>query len=350
MRKIYVCHQFMVKSHFKALYDCAHLYGYQIADYIVLGRKNIQKDFENEWHKRKYFSAVRGIVSAELKLVKLRFLRNELIIVGIAPYDDLMLRYSKVFGKNKSIYFTSWQYWDGNKFHKGELENKEEFEKTITRNFKGIACVSKKSSEGVAKFGLPVEIVNHAIESDRYKVKNQYKREGKYIFLGELNKRKNIDLILKYMKDHPQDQIAIDFVGDGVMKENLVRAAKYDSRIRYLGRWEKTQIEQKLHCYDFLMLPSHKEPFGIVLLEALTCGVPCIVSNALGPKEIIANGKNGFVFDREDETGFEKVMKVSMEMDDEHYHEMCRNAVKDSAKYSSKAIIKKWMALIKKVN
>src|SRR5690606_19105750 len=46
---------------------------------------------------------------------------------------------------------------------------------------------------------------------------------------------------------------------------------------------------------DSLMLLSEKESFGLVLVEAMACGVPCIGTNVGGIPEVIDHGKNGFV-------------------------------------------------------
>ena len=166
--------------------------------------------------------------------------------------------------------------------------------------------------------------------------------------MGRFEKVKNIPVILKYFYKHRDKDITIDFVGDGALKQEIIKATNRDRRIHYLGKWSKTDIKNKLSSYDFLILPSLKEPFGIVLLEALTSGVPCIVSDAIGPAEIIQNDYNGFVFELTRKDGFESAMDQSLSISEARYSEMCLNAIKDSDKYSSREIIKKWMALFEK--
>lgn len=349
MKKIYICHQFMEKSHFKALYDCATIYGYEVADFIVLSQESIFGEFVRRYNEGKYGEAIKQFFRAEIKIIKLRMLRNELMIVGIAPYDKLMNRFAKVFGRNRCIYFTSWQDWSGKKCPRGSIQNKERFEYEIKSCFKGVASVSSKTAQETEKFGLPIAVVNHAIDSENYSFKKNQKRMYKYIFLGRFEKIKNIETILKYMSSHLEADIEFDFVGDGILKQEICKAEKKDNRIHYLGKWTKVDIKRRLCNYDFLVLPSWKEPFGIVLLEALASGVPCIVSDAMGPKEIISNYYNGLIFELKERNGFEKVMNYSISMKDEEYSTMCLNVEKEINKYSSKEIVKKWISLLEGV-
>jgi len=200
-------------------------------------------------------------------------------------------------------------------------------------------------------------VVNHAVDIEKYVIKPVFEKKGKCIYLGKLIQLKNISAILKYMEHNKEADVKIDFVGDVPMsdpkgeriKKEILRAAKQDSRINYLGKWCKEQIQNNLQQYDFLILPSLEEKFGIVLIEALACGVPCIVSNAFGPREIIKDGYSGFVFDLKDKDGFAKAMKRASLLSDEAYAKMCEHALEESKKYSSEHLIKEWVSLIKEV-
>ena len=58
---------------------------------------------------------------------------------------------------------------------------------------------------------------------------------------------------------------------------------------------------QALNAADALVLPSVAEAFGLVLVEAMACGLPVIACRAHGPAEIIADGKTGWLIRPDDE-------------------------------------------------
>lgn len=348
MKKIYICHQYYEPTHFKALYDCAQNYGYQVMDLIVLNPvsaiKHRQKIIEqqgikaaDEWYNRNFVN--QG---------NLWLLKDEIVIIGVAPYDRLLAQYQVVLRENHSIYMTSWTNWHSDDVPYPYKDNKAGFMETLINDINGVACVSKKAESEISSWNSTTQVVNHAIDIENYVCKKTFIRKGKYVFLGRLIELKNIDVIIKYLKEHPRKKISIDFIGDGALKNTLSQYADNDKRIRLLGYMSKKEIKNKLHEYDYLILPSHHEAFGIALLEALAGGVPCIVSDTDGSSEIISQNKNGIVFQLSDTSGFERAMDYSMDMSDEQYISMCDNAIAESKKYDVKEVVKKWISLFER--
>jgi len=62
----------------------------------------------------------------------------------------------------------------------------------------------------------------------------------------------------------------------------------------------KNEPERYLADFDVLVLPSHNEPFGRVLIEAMALGVPVIAADCGGIPEIVADGEDGFLFPLDD--------------------------------------------------
>lgn len=350
MKNIYICHQYYDKSHFEAIYKCAEKNGYLVKDYIVLGKRHIINRMGKKIiYEHDVFGAIKECVESFLKILSLRKLHNEILIVGLAPYDTLMNRYERVFSNNKAIYFTSWQFWDGSKFPRGRKDNKAKFERILSKNFVGSACVSMVTERQVKLFTKNTSVVNHSIDVSAYRkrtVDRDIKETRKYLYLGRLEDVKNIDLILDWLSINPNANVEISFAGSGSLQEKLVDAEKFDNRIRFLGRLPKTEIKNKLCSYDFLLLPSKEEPFGIVLIEALAAGVPCIVSDALGPDEIIEDGKVGFKFGLEQGIqGFSVAMERSLSITPESYWRMVENCIENSNQYSPEEIFRRWEKL-----
>lgn len=85
-------------------------------------------------------------------------------------------------------------------------------------------------------------------------------------------------------------------VGDGPERsrmEELCRELGRCEDIRFLGKLEA--IEEVLSVSDLFLMPSEKESFGLAALEAMSCEVPVISSNAGGLPELNINGQSGFV-------------------------------------------------------
>jgi glycosyltransferase involved in cell wall biosynthesis len=61
------------------------------------------------------------------------------------------------------------------------------------------------------------------------------------------------------------------------------------------GRVGQTELASILRSADCLILPSRFDSFGMVVPEAMACGLPVIVSDMVGAKELVADGRNGFI-------------------------------------------------------
>ncbi len=350
MKRVYICHQYYEKAHFKALYDCARDYGYQVMDLIVLNPasavKHRQKLIEKEGQK----AADKWYQNNFINQGKLWLLRDEIVIIALAPYDRLLAQYQGVLAQNHSILITSWKDWNSGDVPYPFPENRKGYMETLTNYIDGVACVSRKAEEEISPYNKVTQVVNHAIETSKYAKKKDFKRRKKYIFMGHLIELKNIKVIVEYLENHPEKKITIDIAGDGDLKDALEQFAAHDMRLHLLGHISKDAIMTHLHEYDYLILPSKRELFGIVLLEALACGVPCIVSNASGPAEIIQHNRTGIIFRLEEKDDFEKAMNYSMELGDDKYEEMSNNAIAESKQYDVNEIIKKWIMLFEKVS
>ncbi|MGN2619350.1 N-acetyl-alpha-D-glucosaminyl L-malate synthase BshA [Bacillus stercoris] len=93
-------------------------------------------------------------------------------------------------------------------------------------------------------------------------------------------------------------------VGDGPEKSTaceLIRKYGLEDKVLMLGNQDR--VEELYSISDLKLLLSEKESFGLVLLEAMACGVPCIGTNIGGIPEVIKNNVSGFLVDVGDVAG-----------------------------------------------
>lgn len=110
------------------------------------------------------------------------------------------------------------------------------------------------------------------------------------LFVGNIIKRKNVDLIIKAKKQLKTDCNLV-IVGDGPLlskiKEKVAKNKEIGEIDNVYFTGSKNNIENIIPSADLLILPSFSESFGLVLIEALACEKPVIGSNVGGIKEII---------------------------------------------------------------
>lgn len=85
-------------------------------------------------------------------------------------------------------------------------------------------------------------------------------------------------------------------VGEGPEMPKVIQQVHelgLEDKVVFLGKQD--EVAQLISMADLLLLPSKKESFGLVALEAMACGVPTIASNAGGIPEVVKHGETGFL-------------------------------------------------------
>jgi len=134
--------------------------------------------------------------------------------------------------------------------------------------------------------------------------KYEIKKEDKVImFLGaldEAHKFKGIDILLRAMSvvKCQVSNVKCLICGDGNKRadyEKLAKELKIDKQIIFIGRVPDEDLVKYYNLADVFVLPStdQSEAFGIVLLEAMACGLPVIASDLPGVRSVFENNKQG---------------------------------------------------------
>lgn len=123
-----------------------------------------------------------------------------------------------------------------------------------------------------------------------------------FLFVGRLEHVKNVSLLLKAfsMLKKNNDNVALIIVGDGTLKTELEEQVR-DSEVQdvyFKGYVAFPEIVRYYKASDVFVLPSVFEPWGLVVNEAMTLGLPAVVSSDVGcRKDLIETGNNGYIFE-----------------------------------------------------
>ena len=106
-------------------------------------------------------------------------------------------------------------------------------------------------------------------------------------------------------------------------------------------------VEQAYSKASISIMTSVSEPFGMALIEAMECGIPCVAYNCpVGPATIIKDGINGFLVEDNNEQDFINALQKLME-DRELRVKFGTEAKKTAARYNLEEIMEQWDALFK---
>lgn len=121
------------------------------------------------------------------------------------------------------------------------------------------------------------------------------------LYVGRISKEKNLDLTLAAWEAVRRPGLALAFVGDGPYVAELKQRAP---DIIFTGTLLGEELATAFASADLFLFPSATDTFGNVILEALASGVPCIVSDQGGPKNLITPGVNGEITKANDTKDF----------------------------------------------
>ncbi len=124
---------------------------------------------------------------------------------------------------------------------------------------------------------------------------------------------KNIETVIQtFYRIQKRVDSCLVLIGDGPdipAARQLAMKLGIIEKVSFRGRIE--QVECILPCADLFLLPSELESFGLSLLEAMSCGVPTISSNAGGIPGVVVEGETGYMFEPHDFKGMsEKAVEI----------------------------------------
>lgn len=116
-----------------------------------------------------------------------------------------------------------------------------------------------------------------------------------FLYVGRLIKRKNVDLLVRALHNTELQQAVLLVAGDGEEREVLEALANGDPRIKFAGSASQQELAFYYALADVLVLPSRAEPWGLVVNEAMACGLAVIAHWQCGAAVDLVAEDNGLV-------------------------------------------------------
>jgi glycosyltransferase involved in cell wall biosynthesis len=127
-----------------------------------------------------------------------------------------------------------------------------------------------------------------------------------FVFAGNVTRAKGVDLLLEAFSslNRRNGSIRLRVFGSG----DLERSGSLPD-IEWRGRVPHSVVSEELRRADCLVLPSRLDSFGLIVAEALASGVPAIVSDAVGARDLVLKEGSGWIFPSGDAAALRAIMQ-----------------------------------------
>lgn len=139
--------------------------------------------------------------------------------------------------------------------------------------------------------------------SDRHSIRAQYGIKDEHIvflFVGRLVLHKGLNELISAFSRIKNNNCRLLIVGDGPMRQQVEETIKINKNICYAGRLTNNELINIYFASDVFVLPSHIEPWGLVINEAMSLGLPLIVTDRVGcVDDLVEHQQNGIIIKAE---------------------------------------------------
>lgn len=169
------------------------------------------------------------------------------------------------------------------------------FANKILNSYNKVIAITRWEIPYLLKLGCKREkivYIPNGVSEEFFKIKLENKKRNQVIYLGRISNIKNTSLLVEVAKTLPK--ISFKIIGP-IEKNYLIKSESKNLEIINKIYDRKEQFKY-LKESDIFVLTSKREGFPQALIEAMAAGKIVISSDILGAREVIENGKNGFIF------------------------------------------------------
>ncbi|MDD3773741.1 MAG: glycosyltransferase family 4 protein [Patescibacteria group bacterium] len=224
-----------------------------------------------------------------------------------------------------------------------------------------ILLPGKANFEHEKSLGVPKKklfIANYTVDVNRFRqtCRRLNKRRNKkilgfnqkklIIFSGKYIKRKGIIYLLQAFKNlvRKDNNLGLVLIGDGPEKkiyQQFISDNKIKNKVYLTGFINQKELPKYYKVGDIFVLPSLEENYGLVINEAMACGLPIITTKNVGASyDLVESGRNGFVIKPADSFELQKALKKILIQPKTYAKESAKVIKQWTYKQTIKSIIK----------
>ncbi|HDS83810.1 MAG TPA: glycosyltransferase family 4 protein [Phycisphaerales bacterium] len=172
--------------------------------------------------------------------------------------------------------------------------------------------------------------------------------------VGRLAPEKNLAFLCEsvgaFLQQNPRARFVVVGYGpsEHTMKEIFVRLQVQD-RIHWVGKLKGQQLAEAYHAMDVFAFSSKSETQGLVLAEAMACGVPVVALDAPGVREVVQDGVNGYLLSDENSLSFARAMEKYVNLSSEQKREFAAQARQTADAFSLDKCITKLLTVYRRL-
>lgn len=296
-----------------------------VCDIVLYTKGQEYEDYiniDNEHKIKIYYLNAKNFINNAFFSNKLYDIVKKYDIVQTSEYDQIQNLILRKYCKKMIIYHGPYasNYTKGynKKIVLSDLLYK------FSKEYKYTTCITKSNlaKEFLIKKGFKdITAIGVGIDQKRFEVDNiekdsfvskviKEKGKSKYLlYIGKIEERRNILFLLGLLNELKNNDVKLVIIGDGKEKykndcKEYIKKLGLEKYILYKKELKQTDIIELYKNSDLFILPTKYEIFGMVLLEAMYFGLPCITSINGGSSTIIKSGVNGMIMKKFDKNSW----------------------------------------------
>jgi glycosyltransferase involved in cell wall biosynthesis len=189
--------------------------------------------------------------------------------------------------------------------------------KSLKKKFDAHHVLNTQDMQTFHNWGLNnIYLIPNGVDTLRFTHNEHLEKQTKFrvLFVGRLTSQKGISTLCESITlinsdDSLSKNVEFVIVGSGPMMPIVHKLTNRYTNVNYLGRVTEAALPKIYGTCDILIMPSRRETFPIVALEAQACGLPIIASDIPGLRDIIINYHSGTLISPPDPLSFAQIIK-----------------------------------------